>query len=171
MGRALSDYVTALTEAMGLCAAAGATFIGQAVRFKGTAMHQTLANVPMDQRIEFPVAEDMQLGVSIGLARAGLLPVSIFPRWSFLVLATNQLVNHLNVYGDKVIVRVGIGSKHPMHPGPQHLGDFTGPFRVLCPNVTFSYLPAAAAVVPAYERALRRDGPTVLVEEMDRYNG
>lgn len=163
------DYVAELTAAMELCALRGATFLGQSVRYKGTAMFGTLVNVPMDQRIEMPVTEEMQLGVSIGLARSGALPVSIFPRWNFLVLATNQLVNHLNVYRDKVIVRVGVGSKRPMHPGPQHVGDFTGPFRVLCPNIEFVHLMHSAQVVPAYEWALERQGPTVLVEEMDHY--
>lgn len=155
---------------MEMLADAGAVFLGQTVRFPGTAMHQTLINVPEAQRIEFPVAEEMQLGVSIGMAMNGVLPVSVFTRWNFLLAATNQMINHLNVYQPKVIVRVGIGSEKPMHPGPQHVGDFIGPFRVMCPNVTFSSLPAAAVVVPSYERALRRDGPTVLVENMDAYN-
>ena len=166
----MSAYTAALTEAMDMLAAAGATFIGQTVRFKGTAMHQTFANVPDAQRIEFPVAEECQLGVSIGMAVGGLLPVSIYSRFNFFLLATNQLVNHLNVYRSKVIVRVGVGSKLPMHPGPQHVGNFIGPFRVMCPNIEFSHLLHAAQVVPAYRRALEHDGPTVLVESMDAYN-
>jgi len=155
---------------MEMLAEAGAVFIGQAVRYPGVAMYSTLANVPMDQRIEFPVAEECQLGVSIGMAMNGVLPVSIFSRWNFLLLATNQLVNHLNVYRSKVIVRTGVGSETPMHPGPQHTGNFLAAFQSMCPNVTFVYLGFVEDIVPAYKRALAYDGPTVLVEVMDLYN-
>jgi hypothetical protein len=71
-------------------------FIGQAVEVPGTAMTGTLENVDKARLLEFPVEEDFQLGVSVGLAMQGLLPVSIFPRWNFLLLATNQIVNHLD---------------------------------------------------------------------------
>ena len=45
--------------------------------------------------------------------------MSIFPRWNFLLLATNQLVNHLDKFSDmsdggyqpKAIIRTSIGSR------------------------------------------------------------
>ena len=42
-------------------------FSGQAVEYPGTAMTNTLKNVPK-KLIEIPVAEEMQLGISNGLA-------------------------------------------------------------------------------------------------------
>ena len=36
------------------------------------------------------------MGMTIGLLMAGKIPVSIYPRWNFLLLAINQLVNHLD---------------------------------------------------------------------------
>ena len=69
-------------------------FLGQAVACAGTAMSNTLKDIPDRRKVELPVDEDMQMGMTNGLALQGKLPVSIFPRWNFLLLATNQLVNH-----------------------------------------------------------------------------
>ena len=71
-------------------------FLGQAVEVPGTAMSNTLKNVKKSKLIELPVAEEMQMGITIGMVMNGLIPVSIYPRWNFLLLAINQLVNHLD---------------------------------------------------------------------------
>ena len=81
-------YFQALSDAMTWLAEQGDTvFLGQAVEVPGTAMSNTLQQVDKAKLIEMPVAEEMQMGVSIGLAMAGTVPVSIFPRWNFLLLA------------------------------------------------------------------------------------
>ena len=36
------------------------------------------------------------MGMSIGLALNGYIPITCFPRFDFLILAFNQLVNHLD---------------------------------------------------------------------------
>lgn len=169
-------YRDEMTQAMAMLAAAPRTvFIGQAVACEGTTMSGTLAGVPLERRIELPVAEEMQMGMSIGLALAGHIPVSIFPRWNFLLLAANQLVNHLDKlplmsgWKPKVIVRVGVGSERPMYPGPQHTGDFTDAFRSMCGTIHFEQLEHAEQIVPAYREALHRYGATVLVEYADHY--
>jgi len=151
-------------------------FLGQAVREKGTAMSGTLKNVPMNRRIEMPVAEEMQLGMSIGLALAGFVPVTFYPRFNFLLLAANQLVNHLDKlplisgYRPKVIIRVGVGSERPLHPGLQHTGDFSDAFRVMLQTIPVVRLDETADIVPAYRHALERNGSTILVEISDLYN-
>ena len=71
-------------------------FIGQAVSYPGTAMYNTLKDVDKKKRYELPVAEEMQMGMTIGLAMNGHIPVSIYPRWNFMLLATNQIINHLD---------------------------------------------------------------------------
>ena len=146
-------------------------FIGQAVAYPGTTMSGTLDNVPMERRIELPVAEDMQMGMSNGLALSGQIPVSVFPRWNFLLLATNQLVNHLDKMQPmpRVIIRVSVGSEKPMYPGRQHVGDFTSAFQMLCQKVRFVQLIYTERIVPAYREALECDGATVLVEFADFY--
>ena len=68
-------------------------FIGQAVAVAGTGMSNTLKDVPQEKLLEFPVCEDMQMGFANGLALSGdYVPISIFPRWNFLLLASNQVV-------------------------------------------------------------------------------
>ncbi len=154
-------------------------FLGQAVAYPGTAMSTTLGGVPKDKLLELPVMEEAQLGMCIGLSLAGFVPISIFTRWNFLLLAANQLVNHLDklpvysAYRPKVIIRTGIGSSHPMNPGPQHLGDFTLAFYAMCKNVEFVRLDTPEMIVPAYQRAFQRDDgkSTVLVEISDLLNG
>ena len=73
-------------------------FIGQAVEVPGTAMYNTLNNVPKKKLLELPVAEEMQMGISLGLAMDGNVPISIFPRWNFLLHGINQLINHIDKF-------------------------------------------------------------------------
>ena len=164
------DYKHALSAAMEEIARdSRVVFLGQGVRDPGTFMSTTLTDVPLEQRIELPVAEELQLGMSIGMALAGFIPVSVFPRWNFLLLAANQLVNHLDKMRSHVIVRVGVGSTKPLDPGPQHVGNFAGQFQEMCGNTRFITLEYAEEILPAYLDALRYDGPTVLTEIADAY--
>lgn len=154
-------------------------FIGQAVEVPGTAMSNTVKDIPLERRIELPVAEEMQMGMTVGLALQGQIPVSIYPRWNFLLLAVNQLVNHLDKlqaisngsYRPKAIIRTGIGSERPLHPQHQHVGDFTDAFRLMCSTVEVIRLDEPEDIFPAYEKALlREDGrSTLLVEWGDFY--
>jgi len=106
------------------------------------------------------------------------VPVSIYPRWNFLLLAVNQIVNHLDKlpmissYRPRVIIRTGIGSERPLHPQHQHVGDFTEAFRLMCKTVDVIRLDEAADIFPAYEKALNRDDgrSTIVVEHGDFYN-
>jgi len=153
-------------------------FMGQAVEYAGTAMSNTLKDVPKEQLLEMPVFEDTQMGMTLGLALAGYIPVSIYPRWNFLVCATNQLVNHIDKitmmsdYKPRIIIRTGIGSERPLHPQHQHVGDYTDAYRLLCPNIDIIRLEEPRHVYDAYCTAyLRRDGKaTILVEYGDYYN-
>lgn len=170
-------YREALCEAMNYLGRDERTlFIGQAVGFPGTAITSTLSGVPHEKLIEFPVAEEMQAGVCLGLALAGYVPICIFPRFNFLILAANQIVNHLDKlplisdYRPKVIIRVGIGSRNPLDPGPQHDSDFSEAFRLMLKTVTVRRLCRAEDVLPAYQEALERNDSTVLVEVSDLYN-
>ncbi len=154
-------------------------FIGQAVAVPGTAMSNTLTDVPRDRLIELPVAEEMQMGMATGMALNGLVPVSIFPRWNFLLCAISQLVNHLdkiqvmsnNRFKTKAIIRTGIGSERPLHPQHQHVGDFTDAIRAMCTTIEVIRLEEPSDVFPAYERALMRDDgrSTIVVEYGDYY--
>ncbi len=149
-------------------------FLGQSVAYPGTVIFNTLEDVPMEKRIELPVAENMQLGMCTGLALNGFVPVSSFPRWPFLLDATPQLVNHLDKlpiysrggYRPKVIIRVGVPTPKPLHPGAQHLGNYSDPFRQMLKTVRVVELERAEDIFPEYRDAYERtDGrSTILVE-------
>ena len=155
-------------------------FIGQAVEYAGTAMTNTLKDVDPKKLLEMPVNEDMQMGISIGMGINGTVPISIFPRWNFLLLAANQLVNHLDKikimsgdgYQPKVIIRTSIGSQRPLHPQHQHISDFTPGFKAMCDTIDIIRLDEPNQIFEAYKYAYNRtDGKsTILVEWGDYYN-
>lgn len=153
-----------------------AVFLGQAVDVPGTAMFGTLEGVERSKRIELPVEEDFQLGMSIGLAMAGQLPISVFPRWNFFLLALNQTVNHLDKMSEMtrdprtVIIRTSIGSERPLNPGPQHIGDFSKAVGALAPNIDVKILSEPAEIMDAYKwAATRTDGVSSLLVEYGDY--
>ena len=155
-------------------------FIGQAVAVPGTAMFGTLKDIPKTKVIELPVAEEMQLGMSIGFAMEGKVPISVYPRWNFLLLAANQLVNHLDRmrmisnsgYRPKVIIRTGIGSERPLHPQHQHIGDFSEAFGLILKNINVIRLEEPDQIFEAYKNAYERDDDqsSLIVEYGDYYN-
>jgi pyruvate/2-oxoglutarate/acetoin dehydrogenase E1 component len=155
-------------------------FIGQAVAVPGTAMSNTLKDIDPTRLLELPVAEEMQMGMTTGLALAGMVPVSLFPRWNFLLCAMSQLINHLDKVGvmsndgfkTKAIVRTSIGAERPLHPQHQHVGDFTEAVRAMCSSIEVIRLDEPQDIFPAYQRALLRDDgrSTLLVEWGDFYN-
>jgi pyruvate/2-oxoglutarate/acetoin dehydrogenase E1 component len=155
-------------------------FIGQAVEVPGTAMSNTLKNVPKKKLLELPVAEEMQMGMSLGLAMDGNIPISIFPRWNFLLYGINQLVNHIDKFkimaGDKIkpkiIIRTSIGSQRPLHPQYQHIGDFSSAIKKMCSTIDVIKLNDPNQIFSSYKKAYeRKDGKnTILVEYGDYYS-
>ena len=150
-------------------------FIGNGVAYYGTRVSDSFNDIPRSKIIEMPVAEDMQLGMSIGLSLGGRIPISVYPRWNFLILAVNQLVNHLDrlpIYSDyqpHVIIRVAAPSKFPLDPQAQHDGDFTDQVEAMCKTVDFYRLRYASDIMPAYDDALHNNKSVVLVEYVENY--
>ena len=174
-------YFDELKRAMNYLGAQKNTiFIGQAVEVPGTAMSNTLSEVPKNKLLELPVAEEMQMGMTLGLAMDGNIPISIFPRWNFLLYGINQLINHIDKYNVmvgrendiKAIIRTGIGSQRPLHPQHQHIGDFTESIEKMCTTIDVIKLIEPEDVFPAYEKAFNRnDGRnTIIVEYGDFYS-
>ena len=145
-------------------------FVGQSVRYDGAAIYTSFDGVLMQKRLEMPVIEDFQLGFCIGLSLSGKIPICVYPRLDFMLLAMNQLVNHLDRFcemGDfrpKVIVRTRIGAKTPLDAGPQHTGDYTQALSLMLRNVRVLKLTEPAEVMPAYLRALHAPESTLLIE-------
>ena len=155
-------------------------FLGQAVAVPGTAMSNTLKSVNKKKLIELPVAEEMQMGITIGMLMKGYIPISIYPRWNFLLLSLNQLVNHLdklnemtnNHYKSKAIIRTSIGSERPLNPQSQHVGDFTVPIKQMAKNIEVVKLKEPKDIFSSYKKAVNRKDnvSTILVEYGDYYN-
>ena len=57
-------------------------FLGQSVKYSGNAIFNTLKEVD-DKKIELPVFEDVQMGISTGLALQGYIPITCYPRFDF----------------------------------------------------------------------------------------
>jgi pyruvate/2-oxoglutarate/acetoin dehydrogenase E1 component len=172
----MTPYKDALTDAMTVLAEKNdILFIGQQIVYSGNPMSTTLVNVSKDKMIELPVMEETQMGMSLGLAMAGKTVVSFYPRWDFVVSATNQLVNHLDKYevmtGNQahIIIRLGKGSDKPLDPGHQHKGSYFDEFKSLCPNIKFYDLKSPAAITEAYKTATEEKGIHVLVEYPELY--
>jgi pyruvate/2-oxoglutarate/acetoin dehydrogenase E1 component len=171
-------YFDELKRAMSFLAEHPKTvFIGQAVEYEGTGLYDSLSHLPSNKRIELPVAEYLQSGLANGMAIEGLIPVSTYPRWNFLLMGTDQIVNHLDKFitmsdgkcKPKVIIRVAVGSEYPVDPQCQHKGNFSDAFRSMLKNIEIIELNEPEEIIPAYEKALgRKDGvSTILVEFAD----
>lgn len=171
-------YFDELKKAMTLLADHPKTFfIGQAVEYEGTGLYDSLLVVPSHKKMELPVAEYLQCGLANGMALEGMIPVSTFPRWNFLLMGVDQIVNHLDKFSEmsngkfkpKVIIRVAVGSERPVDPQCQHKGNFSDAFKSMCKTVNIVELHEPEDIVPAYEKALNRtDGvSTILVEFAD----
>ena len=151
-------------------------FMGQAVAYPGTTMYRTLKRVPEEKRLELPVFEDCQLGMAIGMSLNGFLPICIYPRINFLLLAMNQLVLHLdklpqygNGYKPKVIIRTGVATDKPMDPGVQHLGDFTNCIGDMLENIETVPLRNSHHVQMIYEEAVLSNKSYLIVEDLGEY--
>jgi pyruvate/2-oxoglutarate/acetoin dehydrogenase E1 component len=150
-------------------------FIGQQIVYAGNPMSTTLGNVSKDKMIEVPVMEETQMGMSLGLAMTGKTVITFYPRWDFIVLAVNQLVNHVDKYNlmtgktVNLLIRLGKGSDTPLDPGHQHKGNYLNEFKSMCPNIKFHNLINATDIVATYKETYSSGGVHVLVEYPELY--
>jgi len=178
-----NTYKDEIVRAMEMLAQDSKTiFLGQSVAYSGNSIHKTLVTVDDSKKMETPVFEELQMGISTGLAIEGYLPVTCYPRWDFLICATNQLVNHLDKLelmtygkmGSGVIIRTAVGSNVPLDSGAQHTQDHTEAFRHMLTNVDVYLLTDKKDIFPAYEKAYYRakheKRPSLLVEFGEYYS-
>jgi pyruvate/2-oxoglutarate/acetoin dehydrogenase E1 component len=165
-----SDFRKAVNAAMRkLALDPRVVFVGQSVRYDGAAVYDSLDGVPMDKRLEMPVIEDFQLGFCTGLALLGKLPICIFPRMDFMLLAMNQLVNHLDKlplfgWNPKVIIRTMVGQKTPLDAGPQHTQNHTAAFTRMLTNIHVVEVSTPKEVEQEYAFAYSAKRPVLIVE-------
>jgi acetoin:2,6-dichlorophenolindophenol oxidoreductase subunit beta len=167
-------YKQSLIEAMDFIAGQKDTmFIGNGLQ-NGDRIYGTLNNVPLNRCSEMPVAENLKMGVAIGIALCGFRPVVIFPRMDFMLIAADQIINHLCLWPKMsggqfnlpVIIRCIVGSQDKKFDvGLQHNKDFSTLFEPYMKVVRLKN-----GIVEAYKEAYASNEPTMLVEYKDDYN-
>ena len=152
-------------------------FIGQ--QCLSETFYGLLENISINKRRELPVMEECQLGMSIGLALEGFLPISIFQRCDFLPRCADQLINHLNLipemsrslFKPKIIIFTTIGSTKPLDVGPQHNKNLIDGFRLLLPNIPILDLQTEKDVKDGFGTAGIIDSSIMLVVRQDLFEG
>jgi 2-oxoisovalerate dehydrogenase E1 component len=117
-------------------------FIGYGVKV-GAIAGKGFGGVNPAQLIETPVAENLMVGMAIGMSLAGLRPVVYVERMDFILNALDAIVNHLDKIGTMshgefrpaIILRVVVGNKtKPLFTGATHVQDFTEAIALMCKN-------------------------------------
>ena len=171
-------YFDALKETMGwLGQKENTVFIGQTVACPGTFMFPTLELVPMAKRLEFPVNESFQMQFCLGVALAGQCVIAIYPRQNFLLLATGDMVNMVDKVKDisakqlnpHIIIRVAIGPDSPVHPGHQHIGDYSLGLQSMFKNIIVLRVEEPDQVQGAYKFAYDNPGQYLIIETGNFY--
>lgn len=174
-----TPYKDALTNSMTYLGQQDDTvFIGQQIIWPGNPMSSTLNYVSKDKMIEVPVMEDSQMGMSLGMSMAGKFVITFYPRWDFLICATNQLVNHVDKiklmsngqWSPNMIIRLGKGSDKPLDPGHQHRGNYIDEFKSMCQNIMFWDLKDYTNIETIYKSCYEQGGIHVIVEYPELYN-
>lgn len=167
------SYKQAIAESMKKLAAKGAIFIGYNV-VHGNAMG-ALEDVPDEQKLETPVAENLMTGLAIGMSFEGFLPVLYFERHDFMLVAADAIGNHMSAierishgqYKVPVIIRSVVADGGPFYSGPTHSQDFTSLFEQL---VSFPVIDPANAdeMVAAYKYAASSGHPVMIIDRKSR---
>lgn len=154
-------------------------FVGQTVAGPGTFMFQTLRECPKDRCLEMPINESFQMQFTLGLALDGYVPITVYPRQNFLLLATGDMANMLDKlpaisdgqWVPKVLIRVAVGPDSPVHPGHQHIGNYAEAFRKMFSWIEVVELNEPEEIFPAYQHALERTDSrsTMLIEHGNYY--
>jgi pyruvate dehydrogenase E1 component beta subunit len=149
-------------------------FIGYNTAY-GHRFNGTLDRIPKEKCIEMPVAENLIVGLAIGMALEGFHPVVCIERMDFLWACGDAIINHLDKAKQlgwpplKVIIRTCVGCRTPLDPGIQHSGDYVAAFKAAlsAPVLTIGRCDDPAKV---YQEATEINGPVMVVEYRELYS-
>jgi pyruvate dehydrogenase E1 component alpha subunit len=168
------SYKNAMIQSMTDLGKEGAIFIGYNVSH-GDAMG-TLKDVPSDQKLETPVAENLMSGLAIGMSFEGFVPVLYFERHDFMLVAADAIGNHIDKierishgeYKVPIIIRAVEAFGGPFYSGPTHHQDFTDLLKTL---VSFPVLDPknGIEVLKAFKGAYKSGRPAIIIERKSRY--
>ena len=176
----MNQYLYQLKKSMKLISENPRTiFLGQSVSYSGSSIYASLDHIKKN-KIELPVFEDTQMGMSIGLAMAGYLPITCYPRMDFLILASNQMINSLDKisemskedFNPKIIIRTCVGAKKPLNAGPQHTGNYYNYFKKVLKNINVVNLNSSNIIFKEYKKAIhpKNKKSTLFVEYQQKYH-
>lgn len=152
-------------------------FIGYNISF-GSKAYGTLKDIPENKKIETPVAENLMMGLAIGMSLEGFRPIVFFERHDFMLIALDAIVNHLDKiesmshgqFKTPVIIRASVGATFPLDPGPQHTQDFSEIFKKIIKNIDIYEPKTPLEVIGTYELAKKSEKPVIIIERKDLYN-
>lgn len=152
-------------------------FLGQSVEYPGNLIYKTINHINKKKRLEVPVFEEVQMGMSIGLALEGYLPISTYPRFDFLLLAFNQMINHLDKFplitnkqfNPKVIIRVLVGAKKPLDAGEQHTQNYVNEVKKMVKTLNVFDLKNPNKIYDNYKKALSSKHSSLMVEYSSKF--
>lgn len=138
-------------------------FLGQSVKYPGSSIYVSLEKVKESKKLEMPVFEDTQMGLTFGLALNGFFPISCFPRYDFLILGLNQMINHMdkvnyltnNKFKSKIFLRTMIGARKPLHAGPQHTQNLTNGLKKILDYIEIIEIKKNSNILKLYKKALK----------------
>ena len=142
----------------------------------------TLSGIKEEQMMETPEAENLMMGVAIGMSLEGYLPVVHFERMDFILNALDSIVNHLDKmekmskgeFKPACIIRCVVGNtKKPLYTGLTHTQDFTNALieMVDMPVITLNHAPIIKQrYVRAYNDMRLRHKSTMLIEYKDKWD-
>jgi deoxyxylulose-5-phosphate synthase len=167
-------YKEAVNQVMTEFGEDGMIFIGYNVA-KGDAMG-TLKTVPIEQKLETPVAENLMAGLAIGMSFEGFKPVLYYERHDFMLVAMDAIGNHIDKierishgeYKVPIIIRAVEAFGGPFYSGPTHHQDFTEVLKTL---VDFPVLDPVTGVdvLKAFRGAKESGRPAIIIERKSRY--
>lgn len=137
----------------------------------------TLKDVSDDKIIETPVAENLMVGLGIGMSLEGYKPLIFFERFDFVLNALDAIVNHLNKlksisdghFDPKVIIRIVVGKKQfPLYSGCTHTQDFTEQIKTMV-DFPVIKLTKKEDIFDTYIKAYKSKDSYIIVEENDLY--
>ena len=168
------SYKDAIVKSMDDLASDGSIFIGYNVTH-GHAMG-TLKNVPEEQMIETPVAENLMAGLGIGMSFEGTKAVIYYERHDFMYVAADAICNHIDKinrishgeFNVPVIIRAVVADAGPFYSGPTHSQDLTSAFREMVDFPIFEPSNPKEALI-AYKKARLAKGPVMIVERKSCY--
>ena len=151
-------------------------FVGYGL--KRSRANGTLINASISQIVETPVAENLVVGMAIGLALGGLRPIAFIERMDFIFNAMDAIVNHMDKierlskgeFSPSVIIRTVVGSRYkPLYTGLPHTQDLSDSLRLMLEMPVYC-LEHEQDIDNAYNIAVHRQNEgksTILVEYKD----